>query len=288
MARNINVDRWSFASVGAAIVLGLLATQVAVPSTTTRQNRPLTTTYWRAIEIAGKPAPAQAANREAHLSFQPAGRVTGSDGCNKLSGTYTLTADTIAFGQVVSTQMACVDTADTDRAFQAALRSTTRWKIAGDRLELLDAAGKVLVAFQARPAPGPDLPAAAPKLVGTTWQLVKFQGGDGTALTPDDKSKYVIEFGATGQMTARIDCNRGRGTWKGTGASQLTLGPLALTRAKCPEGSLHDRIVKQWTSIRSFVIKDGHLFLSLMADGGIYEFEAIPRAKVSGRRDGQD
>ena len=72
--------------------------------------------------------------------------------------------------------------------------------------------------------------------------------------------------------------------WKNSGASQLELGPLALTRAKCPEGSLHDRIVKQWTSIRSFVIKDGHLFLSLMADGGIYEFEPIPRAKVSGRK----
>ena len=59
-----------------------------------------------------------------------------------------------------------------------------------------------------------------------------------------------------------MDCNRGRGTWKSTG-SQLELGPLALTRAACPEGSLHDQIVKQWGSVRSFVIKDGHLFLSL-------------------------
>jgi para-nitrobenzyl esterase len=28
--------------------------------------------------------------------------------------------------------------------------------------------------------------------------------------------------------------------------------------------------------VRSYVIRNGHLFLSLMADGGIYEFE--PRA----------
>jgi para-nitrobenzyl esterase len=60
--------------------------------------------------------------------------------------------------------------------------------------------------------------------------------------------------------------------------SELLLGPLALTRAKCPDGSLHDHIVKQWSYIRSYVIKDGHLFLSLMADGGIYEFE--PRMKT--------
>jgi para-nitrobenzyl esterase len=54
-----------------------------------------------------------------------------------------------------------------------------------------------------------------------------------------------------------------------------SFGSLALTRATCPVGSLHDQIVKQWTYIRSYVTKDGHLFLSLMADGGIYEFEPL-------------
>jgi para-nitrobenzyl esterase len=44
----------------------------------------------------------------------------------------------------------------------------------------------------------------------------------------------------------------------------------------CPPGSFHDRLVKDWEFVRSYIIKDGHLFLSLMADGGIYEFEPIP------------
>jgi heat shock protein HslJ len=122
-------------------------------------------------------------------------------------------------------------------------------------------------------------PPAAATLTGTSWQLVKFQGSDDTPLTPDDRSKYTIEFGADGRLSARIDCNRGRGTWKSTGPSQLQLGPLALTRAMCPPGSLHDRIVKQWSAIRSYVFKDGHLFLSLMADGGIYEFEPVAGGK---------
>jgi para-nitrobenzyl esterase len=60
--------------------------------------------------------------------------------------------------------------------------------------------------------------------------------------------------------------------------NQLQFGLLALTRAQCPPGSLHDHIVRQWGNVRSFVIRDRHLFLSLMADGGIYEFEpAQPR-----------
>lgn len=123
---------------------------------------------------------------------------------------------------------------------------------------------------------GASAPAAtASTLEGTSWQLVRFQGSDDSTLIPDDRSKYVITFDAAGQLTARIDCNRGRGTWKSDGPSQLQFGPMALTRAMCPPGSLHDQIVKQWGNIRSYVIRDGHLFLALMADGGIYEFEPV-------------
>jgi len=50
----------------------------------------------------------------------------------------------------------------------------------------------------------------------------------------------------------------------------------------CLPGSLHDRIIKHWEHVRSYAIKDGHLFLSLMADGGSYEFEpAQPNGMVA-------
>jgi len=141
----------------------------------------------------------------------------------------------------------------------------------------LDAAGTLLAAFGA--GGQPSAASLSPGLAGTSWQLVKFQGSDDTTLTPDDRAKYTIEFAEGGRLTARVDCNRGRGTWKSSGASQIGFGPLALTRAKCPLGSLHDQIVKQWGNIRSYVIRDGHLFLALMADGGIYEFEPVGKPK---------
>lgn len=112
-------------------------------------------------------------------------------------------------------------------------------------------------------------------LAGTSWRLVKFEGGDGTTPRPDDPSRYTIELAPGGQLAARVDCNRGRGTWKSDGTSSLQFGPMALTRAQCAPGSLHDQVVKQWGNIRSYVIRDGHLFLALMADGGIYEFEPV-------------
>jgi para-nitrobenzyl esterase len=114
-------------------------------------------------------------------------------------------------------------------------------------------------------------------LAGTAWRLVKFQGSDGLTLMPDDRGKYTIEFGDSGQLTARVDCNRGRGTWTSDGPNQVQFGALALTRALCPPGSLHDQIVRQWGNVRSFVIRDRHLFLALIADGGIYELQPIDR-----------
>jgi heat shock protein HslJ len=116
-------------------------------------------------------------------------------------------------------------------------------------------------------------------LEGTSWQFVKFQGGDDKTLTPDDKAKYTIAFGTDGRVRVRFDCNRGRGTWKSSASNQLQFGPLALTQAMCPPGSLHDRFVKDWGYVRSYIIKNGHLFLSLMADGGIYEFEPMGEAR---------
>jgi len=38
--------------------------------------------------VAGKPTPTQDPKREAHLQFQAGGRVSGSDGCNRMTGTY--------------------------------------------------------------------------------------------------------------------------------------------------------------------------------------------------------
>jgi para-nitrobenzyl esterase len=121
----------------------------------------------------------------------------------------------------------------------------------------------------------PPSPAAAAALGGTQWQLVVFRGGAGEVVKPDDGLKYTLAFDAGGQVAARIDCNRGRGTWMSKGPGQIELGPLALTRALCPAESLHDRIVRHWSSVRSYLIKDGHLFLGLIADGGAYEFAPL-------------
>jgi para-nitrobenzyl esterase len=124
-------------------------------------------------------------------------------------------------------------------------------------------------------------------LAGTSWKLVKFQTGDDAILVPDDGSKYTITFGSNGRVTSRVDCNRGSSTWKSPRANELQFGSWSMTRAKCPPGSLHDKIVTEGANVRSYYIKDGHLFLSGMSAGGYYELEPLttqgPRALGRGR-----
>src|SRR5262245_48462352 len=93
-------------------------------------------------------------------------------------------------------------------------------------------------------------------VAGRSWQLVRFRGGDDRMVRPDDGSKYTFAFGGDGSLAARIDCNRGKGTWKSSAPGQIEIGPLALTRAMCPPQSMHDRIVKHLSYIRSYVVKD--------------------------------
>ena len=118
--------------------------------------------------------------------------------------------------------------------------------------------------------------AASASLEGSSWRLVQIAMSDGVTRPAIDRSRYTIGFGRDGVLNVRFDCNRGRGSWTSSGPNQVEFGTLALTRAMCPMGSLHDELVRQWPNVRSYVVKDGRLYLSLMADGGTIEFEPAP------------
>lgn len=132
------------------------------------------------------------------------------------------------------------------------------------------------------------LPSEPPvPLTGTRWQLVSFTSMDDAqpALRPQDASRYTLAFKPDGQVQLQLDCNRGSSTWNATpGAGVeagrtsggLTLGALRSTRAACAPGSMAPQIERMWPYIRSFVIQDGRLHLSLMADGGIYTWAPQP------------
>ena len=110
-------------------------------------------TAWNAVELSGTSVPPQSApERAPHLVFGADGKVSGADGCNRLSGSYTVKGEAIQFGQIASTRMACPETDEVTRRFLAAVQGTGRWRLTAGRLEFYGATGKPLAVFERRTA----------------------------------------------------------------------------------------------------------------------------------------
>ena len=120
-----------------------------------------------------------------------------------------------------------------------------------------------------------EQPSVPSVLVGRTWQLVEVVSMDDRVDAPDDRSLYTVAFNADGSVQIRADCNRGTGSWTSNAPGQLQFGDIAATQALCLPGSLHDRFMAQFPWVRSYVMRDGHLFLATMTDGSIIEFEPV-------------
>lgn len=108
----------------------------------------LSNTYWKLLTVAGKPAEVANGQREAHMILRLDGRVAGSTGCNRMTGSYKAKGESLTFGPLAATRMFCKDTAETERLFMDALGRTKSWRIAGDSLAILDG-GSVLATFAA-------------------------------------------------------------------------------------------------------------------------------------------
>lgn len=129
-----------------------------------------------------------------------------------------------------------------------------------------------------------DQPAGrtASSLAGTEWRLVEIQSLDDAigVKRPADPGQYTMRLQPDGRVTMKLNCNSATGNWSAEpgpeGASgRFEFGPLAVTSALCPPPSLDEPITSQAKFFRSYLLKDGRLNLSLMADGGIYVWEPL-------------
>jgi heat shock protein HslJ len=95
---------------------------------------------WRLVELNGSAAAPPDAARRPWLRFNvDSSRVSGSGGCNRMSGPFTVSGEALKFGALISTKMACADQAlnQQETAFFGALQSTDRFVLSGDTLKLM-------------------------------------------------------------------------------------------------------------------------------------------------------
>ena len=92
--------------------------------------------------------PSSDPRRNAQIQFdRGSGRVSGSGGCNRVTGTYERSGSTLRLRQLGATRMACPNEASTinETQFFAALQATASYRLQGmSRLSLLDASGRTV------------------------------------------------------------------------------------------------------------------------------------------------
>jgi heat shock protein HslJ len=134
---------------------------------------------------------------------------------------------------------------------------------------------------QVQPTEHVSLTSTTKVLVNTRWHLVEFQSMDDAVGTKrsEDPLRYTMVLNGDGTVEMRLNCNSATGTWSAESgqddpfSGRFEFGLITATSALCPPPSLDEQISSQTQYVRSFLLKDGRLYLSLMADGGIYVWE---------------
>lgn len=231
-----------FMAVSTLILLGGCSGNKTTTGNGSGSSSQLTEYTWYLAELKGKPYVTNAESH-AHLVFtqgQP-NKLSGSTGCNRLTGTYELPGvNGIKFSPLATTRMACPD--NTEFAFTEALRTVDNWSVTNGRLLL--SSGKIPVAkFNA-------VSADAENLSGT-WDLNYISGPriafDG--LFPDKKPFMSFNFSG---MTAsgNTSCNNFSSPFTVSGSS-IKFGNAVKTLMACTGGG-EDTFLKMLGTVDRF------------------------------------
>ena len=122
----------------------LLLTALSGWGSGTSPDEPIEGPVWRLVQLGDEPI---APGGDAQLQFdRNSGRVSGSGGCNRVTGSFTRAGVSLKLGQMAATRMACADPVRgaNEAQFLSALQNTASYRLAPGRLALLDASGRTV------------------------------------------------------------------------------------------------------------------------------------------------
>lgn len=106
---------------------------------------------WNLTELNGQAPPTGNGGQPATLVLAPADqRASGFAGCNRMTGSYQQAGDSISFGPMAMTRMACAEGMELERQYSSALEQATTFRLTAGGLELMGDDGTV-ARFSATP-----------------------------------------------------------------------------------------------------------------------------------------
>jgi heat shock protein HslJ len=155
-----------------------------------------------------------------------ASTVSGTGGCNRYNGSYTVSGSNLTFGLISSTEMACEEPAmGVEGAYLANLATVKTFTATEDSLTLHDADGTAILAYAA---------AAAGTLDGVTWHATGINNGQQAVVSVADGTDPTMVYDAAGTISGNAGCNTYSGAAVVDGSS-IEIGPLMSTKMACAD-----------------------------------------------------
>jgi heat shock protein HslJ len=153
---------------------------------------------WSLRSLNGQPA---LEGITAGMIFGEDGSLTGKTGCNSFSTTYKTSGNQITISPAASTQMACPQPQmDQETAFYNALANAKTYNVQGTILNLIDASGTTVAAFD-------KVDAASISLPGSAWNVTGYNNGQQAVVSLVSGSEITAIFGENSILSGNTGCN---------------------------------------------------------------------------------
>lgn len=215
----MTLSRLALAAAAALAVVSLFL--LGCSSTRGATNPPaLDGTAWVLAELPGRTL---LAGDRPTAQFQ-AGRVHGTDGCNRYSMGFTTDGSNVRIGPVgPSSLMACPpEVMQQAEAFTAALTGAQRFEVVDGQLRLFGADRTTLA----------TLAEQSQRLAGTSWEVTAFNNGRQAVVGLVADTTMTVTFGADGRVSGSGGCNQFTTSYTQNGSS-VQFGPAAATKRLC-------------------------------------------------------
>lgn len=213
-------------------------------------------------------------NAPVALTFAPDG-VSGTAGCNQFGGAFQFENNTLSFGDLITTRIACADDIMVqETVFLAALQSATSFEIVDGQLQIAYDGGVLNFASSSQP-PETTPDGGDPTLGGLagTWTLVSY--GDPNNPQPVVGSTPVTLTLASDGVSGNAGCNQfGTATFQYENDT-LRFGQIISTLMACVDEAAMAQETVYLAALQSattFAITDGQL--QIFYDGGVLNFSA--------------
>lgn len=235
----------------------------------------LMATPWALQAFGGPDVPLAALEgKNITIEFNTEGGASGFAGCNIYGGDYTVDGNSLTFGPLISTMMACEPALMTlEQAYLAALAKTASFQIVDGQLDLMDANGQMILSFA---------PLESKTLEGTNWVATSVNNGRQAVVSVQTGTEITALF-ENGQLSGTAGCNNYNASYTIDGDKIAITLPIS-TMMMCaePEGLMEQEqaYLAALPQAATFQIREDQLEIRDAGGALLVSYTAAPESLV--------